>query len=187
MSLKRIIQLFLTMLVGFSFILIGALVPASKLVALLFYIVGIIMVVTNILNIVMSRGKIKFDLVNSIIGTLLGTLMIIFPSKILNFIIVLYLIVIPLLNIFYFKGMWNDRDIIKIIFGIIFLLFSPFFFGIANAIISIFLITIGCIICIGSILRIIVLLRVKNSIHNETKNCINVSKDDVDFDFSDKN
>lgn len=187
MMLKRTFELLLTFIIGLAFILIGALVPATSIVKWVLTGIGIIMVINNILNIIFTKGKIMFELVNSLIGVGLGVLMIIFPMNFLNIIIALYLIVIPLINIFYFKKLLIDRDIIKLVFGIIFLLFSPFFFGVANTIIGIFLIIIGAIIIVGTISSFIYLLRVKNTHYNETNEKINVSKDGVDFDFSDKN
>ncbi|MCH5180689.1 MAG: hypothetical protein J1F32_05720 [Erysipelotrichales bacterium] len=187
MILKRISQLFVSIAIGIAFILIGALVPATSILNILLKAIGIIMIVTNVLNLLSIRGKMIYGFANSIIGIILGALMIAFPSKIMNIIIAFYLIVVPLLNMLCFRIFWDEKDIIKLIFGIIFFLFSPFFFGLFDAVISVFLIVIGSIIIIGTIIGLIVMLRTNLFGENETKKSLNVSKDDVDFDFSDKN
>ena len=186
MKNKAILYLLLAVLVGLAFIFVGIFVPGTEIVKIILIFLGIITIITNILNIVSTRGKIVFELIISIIGISLGTLMIIFPRDFLSIIIALYLIVMPLLNILYFKKFVTEQDIIKLVFGVLFLLFSPFMFGIANAIVSIFLIVIGIIIFIGAIVGIILVVRYKKFVSGVTNATKNVTQKDVDFDFSNK-
>lgn len=187
MALKKIVQALVPIAIGIAFILIGALVPATNIINILLKAIGVIMIVTNAINLLSIRGRIFYGLTNSIVGIVLGVLMVAFPSKIMNFIIAFYLIIVPLLNMLCFKAYLDEKEIIKLIFGIIFFLFSPFFFGLFDALISVFLIVIGSIIIIGAIIGFIAMLRANLFGENETKKSLNVSKDDVDFDFSNKN
>lgn len=186
MLLRRIYELGLGIVLGIAFILIGALVPASDIANFLMISFGIIVVVVNAHSLIAAPDKDVLVLVSSIVGTLLGVAMIIYPSRIINVIIVVYLIIMPLLNIFHFKKGINDNDLVKIILGIIFLVFTPFFVGTANLVISILLVIFGSLLIIGSISGFILLYKRRRLIKAFVKEEKEVDRDHIDYDFSDK-
>ena len=183
---RKIIELIGTIIIGIAFILLGALVPASSLILWLLRGLGIMMIFINAINLIITRINL-YEIINSLIGIILGALIIAFPSNVLAIIIIVYLVIIPLINIFYFRKLWLTQDIIKIILGFIFLLFTQFFYDMTNSIISVFLIGLGIIIILGAIFYLGFILHLKKVAHNVTKKGQDVSNDDVDFDFSDKN
>lgn len=183
---RRIYELGFGIVLGMAFILIGALVPASDIANFLMICFGVVMVIVNTLSLVTIGLKDTVALVSAIIGILLGAAIIIYPSNIINIVIVLYLIVMPLLNIFYFKKGTDDNDLIKIILGIIFLLFTPFFIGTANAIIGVLLIIFGALLIVGSISGFVLLHKHKLLIKEFVKEEKKTDKDHIDYDFSDK-
>ncbi|MCH5172244.1 MAG: hypothetical protein J1F31_05415 [Erysipelotrichales bacterium] len=184
---KRIIALLsLSIVVGLAILLVGIFVHATDIVYAILISMGIITIITNILNIVSTKGKKTFELINSLIGIVLGILIVVFPYNFLSIIIAIYFIVIPLLNMFYFKNFITEQDIIKLIFGILFFVFAPFVFGLANAVVKVFLIIIGTIIIIGAIIGFIMLFKYRNLFIKETKKNENVTHKGIDFDFSDK-
>lgn len=95
----------------------------------------------------------------------------------MNIIIAVYLIILPLLKIYYYKLPMVQDDIIKIVVGILFLVFLPISVNIAYEVMKIILIVIGALVILAAISDIVYICKFDKKSHNDKH---------VDYDFSDK-
>lgn len=173
----KLANTFLFMAVGAAIIGIALLIPASKVIKIIFMVLGGALILLNAINLLSRQAKNKMEKIFSVLGILLGTLMIIFPNGIISLLVAIYFIVMPLINRYYFHQPFRKNDALKICLGIVFLLFAPLSISIFDQIIKIALIVIGVLIILGAFTSIFV---------DENGKLRNKSKRKIDYDFSDK-
>lgn len=164
-------------LVGIGIILLACIVPLSELLHWILVIFGAITVVINAVNLFNKYDKPTANIIASVVGIILGVCMIVFPGTIMNIVIAFYLIVLPLLKIYYYKLPLAQDDIIKIVVGILFLVFLPISVNIANEVMKIILIVIGVFVILAAISDIVYICKFDKKSHNDKH---------IDYDFSDK-
>lgn len=164
-------------LVGIGIILLACLVPLSELLHWILIIFGAITIVINAVNLFNKYENPTANIIASVVGIILGICMIVFPGTVMNIIIAVYLIILPLLKIYYYKLPMVQDDIIKIVVGILFLVFLPISVNIADEVMKIILIVIGALVILAAISDIVYICKFDKKSHNDKH---------VDYDFSDK-
>ena len=164
-------------LVGIGIILLACLVSLTDLLRAVFIIFGAITVVINVVNLFNKYENPTANIIASVVGIILGICMIVFPGTVMNIIIAFYLIIIPLLKIYYYKLPLAQDDIVKIVVGILFLVFLPIAGNIANEVMKVILIVVGAFVILAAISDIVYICKFDKKPHNDKH---------VDYDFSDK-
>ena len=187
MKKERIKKLILEVLIGIAILCVGIFIPASEIMRVLMIVIGAITVAVNGVALISNiHGDVK-EIISNIVCMLLGIALIVWPGTVLTIIIAVYLIAIPLIKIFCMHLLVTDYDYLKIILGILFLIFS---FGIVDKIMGVLLIVIGVITILLAIYKFLAYKKVSNFFHklfkDEGNTIENKKSDHVDFDFSDK-
>lgn len=174
---KALTNAIIGILVGIGVILLACLVKITDLIKAIFIVIGVITVVINVANLFNKYENPTANIIASVIGIVLGGCMIAFPGTVMNIIVAIYLIIIPLLKIYYYKLPLAQDDIVKIVVGILFLVFLPISASIAAEVIKIILIVIGIFVILAAISDIVYICKFDKKSHDDKH---------VDYDFSDK-
>lgn len=177
---NRVISMILGILVGVVLVVIGSVIKAETLVWLALVIWGVIIIIGNIPGLVYSIANIKnkgaiFDLVMSIIGILLGVGLIVSQNQVVTVILAAYMIVFPVIRIVLAKQGWAEqlkREALRIILGVVLLVFGGTLLGVGYTILNLILKVIGWVIialvAVFGIVEIILIATKKEEKSNDT-------------------
>lgn len=151
---NRVISMILGILVGVVLVIIGSVIKAETLVWLALVIWGVIIIVGNVPGVVYSIANIKskgaiFDLIMSVIGILLGVGLIVSHNEVISIILAAYMIVFPVIRIILAKKSWAEqlkRELLRIILGVVLLIFGGTLMGVGYTILNLLLKIIGWVI-----------------------------------------
>ena len=151
---NRVISMILGILMGAVLVVIGSVIKAETLVWLALVIWGVIIIIGNIPGVVYSIANIKsksaiFDLVMSIIGILLGVGLIVSQNRVVTVILAAYMIVFPVIRIILAKANWAEqlkRELLRIILGVVLLIFGGTLLGVGYTILNLILKVIGWVV-----------------------------------------
>ena len=151
---NRVISMILGILMGAVLVVIGSVIKAETLVWLALVIWGVIIIIGNIPGLVYSIANIKnkaaiFDLVMSIIGILLGVGLIVSQNQVVTVILAAYMILFPVIRIVLAKANWAEqlkRELLRIILGVVLLIFGGTLLGVGYTILNLILKVIGWVV-----------------------------------------
>ncbi len=164
---NRVISLIIGVLIGVVLVVLGAVVKAETLVWLAMIVWGAIIIVSNVPGLVYSIANIKnkgaiFDLIMSILGILLGVGLIVSMNDVISIILAGYMIIFPVIRIVLAKSGWAEqlkREALRIILGVVLLVFGGTIAGGALSILNMLLAIIGwVVIALAAIFGIIEIL-----------------------------
>ena len=168
----RIISMILGVLMGVALVILSSVVKAETLVWLALVVWGVIVIIGNIPSLIYSIANIKakgaiFDLIASIVGILLGIGLIISQSNVITFILAAYMIVFPVIRIILAKSAWAEqlgREILRIILGVVLLVFGGTLVGVGMTILNLLLSIIGwVVIALAVILGVVAIIKIATS------------------------
>jgi hypothetical protein len=150
----RVIYMILGALIGVALVLLGSVVKVETLVWLALVAWGVIVIIGNIPGLIYAIANIKakgaiFDLVMSILGILLGVGLIVSQNKVITFILAAYMIVFPIIRIVLAKSAWGEqlkREALRIILGVVLLVFGGTFVAIGETVLNLLLGIIGWVV-----------------------------------------
>ena len=165
----RVISMILGVLMGVALVVLGSVVKAETLVWLALVVWGVIVIIGNIPSLIYSIANIKakgaiFDLIASIVGILLGVGLIVSQSNVITFILAAYMIVFPVIRIILAKSAWAEqlgREILRIILGVVLLVFGGTLVGVGMTILNLLLSIIGwVVIALAVILGVVAIIKI---------------------------
>ena len=110
-----------------------------------------------------AKGAI-FDLIASVIGILLGLGLIFSQSQVITVILAAYMIVFPIIRIVLAKSAWAEqlgREILRIILGVVLLVFGGTLLGVGMTILNLLLSIIGwVVIALAVILGVVAIIKI---------------------------
>ena len=144
----------LGVLMGVALVLLGSAVKVETLVWLAMVAWGVIIIIGNIPGLIYAIANIKakdaiFDLVISALGILLGVGLIVSQNQIITFILAAYMIVFPVIRIVLAKSNWGEqlkREALRIILGVVLLVFGGTFAALGMEILNFLLKIIGWVV-----------------------------------------
>lgn len=172
----RIISMILGVLIGVALVVLGSVVKAETLVWLALVVWGVIVIIGNIPGLIYAIANLKakgaiFDLIASIIGILLGLGLIFSQSDVITVILAAYMIVFPIIRIVLAKSAWAEqlgREILRIILGVVLLIFGGTILAVGYAILNLLLSIIGwVVIALTVILGVVAIIKIATE--KETK------------------
>ncbi len=156
MSLKKqtlasmIISLIIGVILGVVILLLAGIVNASFIIKWTLIIMGIITIISNIPSLVTGIMNVKrvsgiVNLVMSILGIVLGIMMIFMQNEIITTILAIYLIVFPIVSVIISKDWKNaiKSEWLKILIGVLLIVFLPAIIGAADTIFKVLLTVVG--------------------------------------------
>jgi hypothetical protein len=168
----RVISMILGVLMGVALVILGSVVKAETLVWLALVVWGVIVIVGNIPSLIYAIANIKskgaiFDLIASIVGILLGVGLIVSQSNVITFILAAYMIVFPIIRIVLAKSAWAEqlgREVLRIILGVVLLVFGGTLVGVGMTILNLLLSIIGwVVIALAVILGVVAIIKIATS------------------------
>ena len=165
----RIISMILGVLMGVALVILGSVVKAETLVWLALVVWGVIVIIGNIPGLIYAIANLKakgaiFDLVASAIGILLGLGLIFSQSDVITVILAAYMIVFPVIRIVLAKSAWAEqlgREILRIILGVVLLVFGGTILAVGYTILNLLLSIIGwVVIALTVILGIVAIIKI---------------------------
>ena len=168
----RVISMILGVLMGVALVILGSVVKAETLVWLALVVWGVIVIIGNIPSLIYAIANIKakgaiFDLIASIVGILLGVGLIVSQSNVITFILAAYMIVFPVIRIILAKSAWAEqlgREILRIILGVVLLVFGGTLVGVGMTILNLLLSIIGwVVIALAVILGVVAIIKIATS------------------------
>ncbi len=168
----RVISMILGILMGVALVILGSVVKAETLVWLALVVWGVIVIIGNIPSLIYSIANIKakgaiFDLIASIVGILLGVGLIVSQSNVITFILAAYMIVFPVIRIILAKSAWAEqlgREILRIILGVVLLVFGGTLVGVGMTILNLLLSIIGwVVIALAVVLGVVAIIKIATS------------------------
>lgn len=168
----RVISMILGILMGVALVILGSVVKAETLVWLALIVWGVIVIIGNIPSLIYSIANIKakgaiFDLIASIVGILLGVGLIVSQSNVITFILAAYMIVFPVIRIILAKSAWAEqlgREVLRIILGVVLLVFGGTLVGVGMTILNLLLSIIGwVVIALAVVLGVVAIIKIATS------------------------
>ena len=165
----RIISMILGVLIGVALVVLGSVVKAETLVWLALVVWGVIVIIGNIPGLIYAIANLKakgaiFDLVASVIGILLGLGLIFSQNEVITVILAAYMIVFPIIRIVLAKSAWAEqlgREILRIILGVVLLVFGGTILAVGYTILNLLLSIIGwVVIALTVILGIVAIIKI---------------------------
>ena len=169
---SRVISMILGILMGVALVILGSVVKAETLVWLALIVWGVIVIIGNIPSLIYAIANLKakgaiFDLIASIIGILLGLGLIFSQNQVITFILAAYMIVFPVIRIILAKSAWAEqlgREILRIILGVVLLVFGGTLLGVGMTILNLLLSIIGwVVIALAVILGVVGIIQIATS------------------------
>ena len=150
----RVLFMILGVLIGVALVIVGSIVEVGTLVWLALVVWGVIVIIGNIPGLIFAIANIKakgaiFDLIISILGILLGVGLIVSQSKVITILLAAYMIVFPIIRIVLAKSAWGEqlkREALRIILGVVLLVFGGTFLAIGEAVLNLLLAVIGWVV-----------------------------------------
>lgn len=156
MSLKKktlasmIISLIIGVLLGALIIVLAGIVDVSFIMKWTLIIVGIIIIISNVPSLVTGIMSIKtvggiVNVILSVLGIVLGAMMIFMQNEVITTILAVYLIAFPIVSIVLSKDWKNaiKSEWLKILIGVLLIVFLPAIIGAAEAIVKVILLVAG--------------------------------------------
>lgn len=166
---NRVISMVLGILMGVVLVVLGAVVKAETLVWLAFIVWGVIIIIGNVPGLISSIANIKekgsvFDLIISIIGILMGVALIIGKAyDILTIIVAIYMLIFPIIRVVLAKTNWGEqlkREALRIVLGVVLLVFGGVLIGVGMTVLNILLAIIGwVVIALATVFGLIDIIR----------------------------
>jgi hypothetical protein len=160
--IARIAVMIIGILTGVLLLVLGAILKPSTVATIIHYgliIYGIIIVIGNIPGLISGIANVNtaagvFDLVCSILGIGLGVAMIFYQGSILVALVAIYLIVFPIVRVLLADQKVEQlrREAMRIILGVVLLVFVPVLVGAAFQIVHLLLVISGWVVIILSAL-----------------------------------
>jgi hypothetical protein len=190
--IARIAVMVIGILVGVLLLVLGALLMPSTVATIIHWgliIYGIIIIIGNIPGLISGIANVNsasgvFDLVCSILGIGLGIAMICYQGSILVALVGIYLIVFPLVRVLLadHKVEQLKREAMRIILGVVLLVFLPSLLGAAFEIVHLLLVICGWVVIGLSVLfGAIEIIRIATAKEIQVSNA-----DHVVVDFTEK-
>ncbi len=150
---NRIISMIMGVLIGVALLILAG-IGSETLVWLALVVWGVIIIIGNIPSLIYSIANIKekdsiFDLIMSIVGIALGVGLIVSQNNVITVILAVYMIIFPLIRIILAKSNWAEqlkREALRIILGIVLLVFGGTLIGAGADILNLLLTIIGWVI-----------------------------------------
>ena len=150
----RVLFMILGVLIGVALVIVGSIVEVGTLVWLALVVWGVIVIIGNIPGLIFAIANIKakgaiFDLIMSILGILLGVGLIVSQSKVITILLAAYMIVFPIIRIVLAKSAWGEqlkREALRIILGVVLLVFGGTFLAIGETVLNLLLAVIGWVV-----------------------------------------
>ena len=167
----RIVVMVIGILVGVLLLVLGSILKPSTVATILHWgliIYGIIIVIGNIPGLISGIANVNkaagvFDLICSILGIALGAAMIFYQGSILVALVAVYLIVFPLVRVLLAdqKAEQFKRELLRIVLGVVLLVFVPSLVGAAFTLVHLLLVIGGWIvIALSTIFGVIEIVRI---------------------------
>ena len=166
---NRVISMVLGILMGVVLVVLGGLVKAETLVWLALVVWGVIIIIGNVPGLISSIANIKekgsvFDLIISIIGILMGVALIIGKAyDILTIIVAIYMLIFPIIRVVLAKTNWGEqlkREALRIVLGVVLLVFGGVLIGVGMTVLNILLAIIGwVVIALATVFGLIDIIR----------------------------
>lgn len=167
----RIVVMVIGILVGVLLVVLGSILKPSTVATIIHWgliIYGIIIVIGNIPGLISGIANVNkaagvFDLICSILGIALGAAMIFYQGSILVALVAVYLIVFPLVRVLLAdqKAEQFKRELIRIVLGVVLLVFVPSLVGAAFTLVHLLLVIGGWIvIALSTIFGVIEIVRI---------------------------
>ncbi len=154
--IARIAVMIIGILVGVLLLVLGALLMPSTVATIIHWgliIYGILIVIGNIPGLIsgianVNRAAGVFDLICSILGIGLGVAMICYQGSILVALVAIYLIVFPIVRVLLAEQKVEQlkREALRIVLGVVLLVFVPSLVGAAFEIVHLLLVISGWIV-----------------------------------------
>ena len=165
----RVISMILGILMGVALVILGSVVKAETLVWLALIVWGVIVIIGNIPSLIYAIANLKakgaiFDLIASIIGILLGLGLIFSQNQVITVILAAYMIIFPIIRIVLAKSSWAEqlgREILRIILGVVLLVFGGTLMAVGMTILNLLLSIIGwVVIALTVILGVVAIIKI---------------------------
>lgn len=167
----RIAVMVIGILVGVLLLVLGSILKPSTVATIIHWgliIYGIIIIIGNIPGLISGIANIKkaagvFDLVCSVLGIALGAAMIFYQGSILVALVAVYLIVFPLIRVLLAdqKVEQLKRELIRIVLGVVLLVFVPSLVGAAFTLVHLLLVIGGwVVIALSTLFGVIEIVRI---------------------------
>lgn len=154
---NRITSMIMGILIGLVLLLIGLMVGTGTIIRVALIVWGVIIIISNVPGLIngivniQEKGSV-FDLICSIIGVLLGVALIIGKAyQVFTFIVGAYMLIFPIIRIVLAKGNWGEqlkREALRIILGVLLIVFGGTVLGAAEAVLNTVLWVLGLIIMV---------------------------------------
>ena len=150
---NRIISMIMGILIGVVLLILAG-IGSDKLLWLALVVWGVITIIGNIPGVIYSIANIKekgsiFDLIMSVLGILLGVGLIVSQNDVITIIVAAYMIAFPVVRIVLAKSNWAEqlkREALRIILGVVMLVFGGTLLGVGETILNLLLSIIGWVV-----------------------------------------
>ena len=165
----RVISMILGILMGIALVILGSVVKAETLVWLALVVWGVIIIIGLIPALVYAIANIKakgviFDLVVAIVGILLGVGLIVSQNDVVTVVLAAYMIIFPIIRIVIARSEWAEqlgREILRIILGVVLLVFGGTLLAVGYTILNLLLSIIGwVVIALAVILGVVAIIKI---------------------------
>lgn len=169
--IARIAVMVIGILVGVLLLVLGGILTPETVGAIIHWgliIYGIIIIIGNIPGLISGIANVHkaagvFDLICSVLGIALGVAMIFYQGSILVALVAIYLIVFPLIRVLLAnkKGEQLKRELVRIILGVVLLVFVPSLVGAAFTLVHLLLVIGGwVVIALSTLFGVIEIIRI---------------------------
>lgn len=158
----RVVVMLIGVLVGVLLLVLGGLITVDTVSTIIKWgiiIYGILIIIGNVPGLVsgianLNRAAGVFDLVSALLGIALGVAMICYQGTILVAIVALYLIILPLVRVLVAQRKVEQlkRELVRIIMGVVLLVFVPSLVGAAFTLVHLLLVISGWVVIALSVL-----------------------------------
>jgi hypothetical protein len=167
----RIAVMIIGILTGVLLLVLGAILKPSTVATIIHWgliIYGVIIVIGNIPGLVSGIANVHkaagvFDLVCSVLGIALGVAMIFYQGTVLVALVAAYLIVFPLVRVLMAEQKLEQlkREALRMILGVVLLVFVPSLVGAAFTLVHLLLVISGwTVIALSTIFGVIEIIRI---------------------------
>lgn len=167
----RIAVMIIGILTGVLLLVLGAILKPSTVATIIHWgliIYGVIIVIGNIPGLVSGIANVHkaagvFDLVCSVLGIALGVAMIFYQGTVLVALVAAYLIVFPLVRVLMAEQKLEQlkREALRMILGVVLLVFVPSLVGAAFTLVHLLLVVSGwVVIALSTIFGVIEIIRI---------------------------
>lgn len=169
--IARIAVMVIGILVGVLLLVLGGILTPETVGTIIKWgliIYGVIIIIGNIPGLISGIANVHkaagvFDLICSVLGIALGVAMIFYQGSILVALVAIYLIVFPLIRVLLAnkKGEQLKRELVRIILGVVLLVFVPSLVGAAFTLVHLLLVIGGwVVIALSTLFGVIEIIRI---------------------------